>query len=145
MSDAQATVSKGDRSRAAGHAMRTRPTVNGVPRTNAHPETQSSPAVPSSSWSMSPVSAQQDRRLHSTTLLVPIGGCSYGWRQHRKVDIFDTPRGLKPDGFSVHRRSQRRDSPKGLPGPLNASALLQERAGDSEAVEEERLIKRLSL
>src|SRR5690242_12168025 len=32
---------------------------------------------------------------------------------------FDTPRGLKPDGFSVHCRSLRHDSPKGLPGPLD--------------------------
>ena len=31
---------------------------------------------------------------------------------------FDTPHGLKPDGFSVLRRSQRHASPKGLPGPL---------------------------
>src|SRR5258707_9512252 len=33
----------------------------------------------------------------------------------------DTPHGLKPDGFSVHRPSQRRDSPKALSAPLDVS------------------------
>jgi hypothetical protein len=35
--------------------------------------------------------------------------------------VIDTPRGLKPHGFSVLRRGQRHASPKGLPGPLYVS------------------------
>jgi hypothetical protein len=33
-------------------------------------------------------------------------------------DGIDTPHRLKPDGFSVQRRSLRHDSPKGLPSPF---------------------------
>ena len=33
-------------------------------------------------------------------------------------EILDTPHGLKPDGCSVLRRSQRHASPKALPKPL---------------------------
>ena len=35
--------------------------------------------------------------------------------------LADTPHGLKPDGFSVHRPRQRRDSPKALSAPLDIS------------------------
>src|SRR5260370_2153432 len=35
--------------------------------------------------------------------------------------LTDTPQGLKPYGFSVHRPSHRRDSPKALSAPLNIS------------------------
>jgi hypothetical protein len=33
----------------------------------------------------------------------------------------DTPRGLQPGEFSVHRPSQRWDSPKALPAPVHVS------------------------
>src|SRR5260370_696080 len=37
------------------------------------------------------------------------------------VSTPDTPPGLKPHGFSVHRPHQRRDSPKALSAPLDVS------------------------
>src|SRR5712691_4464617 len=40
-----------------------------------------------------------------------------GWSRHET----DTPHGLKPDGFSVHRVRQRQDSPQALSAPVNVS------------------------
>src|SRR5690242_3701452 len=52
---------------------------------------------------------------------LPIADCSLvravSRRDQRKA--VDTPPGLKPRGFSVRPRSYRRESPKGLPGPLD--------------------------
>jgi hypothetical protein len=42
----------------------------------------------------------------------------FGGRQWQFTYVIDTPRGLKPNGFSALRRDQRHASPKGLPGPL---------------------------
>src|SRR5260221_2847785 len=37
----------------------------------------------------------------------------------RRSSRVDTPPGLQPHGFSVHPRRYPRESPQGLPGPLN--------------------------
>ena len=48
-----------------------------------------------------------------------------GWRdqerQRHEVDAADTPQGLQPHGFSVHRRRHPRDSPKALSAPENVA------------------------